>query len=214
MSTRLLCSKLTSLRLFSSSTHAIKPKLASLPSGSVENKQSSFENSTNDHSSDDGDSQIIYVDGSCMGHGLPDSKAGIGIFWGPDDPRNRGLRLDRTTSNRVELHAARYAIRQARSLGLKSVTIRSDSLYLCNAINHWMPRWEKAGWKLSNNKPAKNIDLLVEIQDQMKEIEVKLEWVRGHSDDVFNQRAHELAQFGASCPISDPIEDKFGKERA
>lgn len=35
----------------------------------------------------DGDGYtIVYIDGSCSNNGLPNAKAGIGIYFGPENP--------------------------------------------------------------------------------------------------------------------------------
>jgi len=32
--------------------------------------------------------QVVYSDGACKGNGKIGSTAGVGVFWGPDDPRS------------------------------------------------------------------------------------------------------------------------------
>lgn len=36
---------------------------------------------------DEGDWDVVYSDGACKGNGQVGSVAGIGVWWGPDDPR-------------------------------------------------------------------------------------------------------------------------------
>lgn len=36
---------------------------------------------------DEGDWDVVYSDGACKGNGQMGAVAGIGIWWGPDDPR-------------------------------------------------------------------------------------------------------------------------------
>ncbi len=39
-------------------------------------------------SSNSGNTMIVYTDGSCRGNGRVGSEAGIGVWWGKDDPRH------------------------------------------------------------------------------------------------------------------------------
>ncbi|KAF6756681.1 hypothetical protein DFP72DRAFT_810001, partial [Ephemerocybe angulata] len=36
----------------------------------------------------------VYTDGSCIGNGTEDARCGSGIWYAPDDPRNKALRVD------------------------------------------------------------------------------------------------------------------------
>ena len=36
---------------------------------------------------DEGDWDVVYSDGACKGNGQVGSVAGVGVWWGPDDPR-------------------------------------------------------------------------------------------------------------------------------
>lgn len=142
-------------------------------------------------------STVVYVDGSCLNHGSHNPRAGIGVYWGPGDRRNSSVSLKETSSDRLELYAAQYAIEQAENEGLDSLIIRSDSQYLCKTLNNWIHKWKNNGWLLSNGKTAKNLDILLDIDERRERLKVKFEWVPGHSGDVGNLKAHELAQTGA-----------------
>ena len=61
----------------------------------------------------------VYIDGSCVGNGSNNAKAGIGLFWGDNHPWNISNALvqeDREilTNNRAELRAAIRAVEIAR----------------------------------------------------------------------------------------------------
>ena len=46
----------------------------------------------------------IYTDGACRGNGTPHARAGYGVYYGPNDPRNISERLSGAqTNNRAEL---------------------------------------------------------------------------------------------------------------
>ncbi|TEB25568.1 hypothetical protein FA13DRAFT_1637210 [Coprinellus micaceus] len=57
---------------------------------------------------------IVYTDGSCTGNGTLNAKAGSGIWYGPDDPRNTAIKLAGKghTNNSGELTAVLVAIQQ------------------------------------------------------------------------------------------------------
>lgn len=38
--------------------------------------------------SDESECIVVYCDGACKGNGRVDSIAGVGVFWGPNDPRS------------------------------------------------------------------------------------------------------------------------------
>ena len=37
--------------------------------------------------SDNSGEEIVYCDGACKGNGKANSVAGVGVWWGPEDPR-------------------------------------------------------------------------------------------------------------------------------
>lgn len=55
----------------------------------------------------DGEHIIIYTDGACKSNGTGLAVAGYGVFFGPNDLRNRAVPLEGSvqTNNRAELQA-------------------------------------------------------------------------------------------------------------
>jgi len=47
----------------------------------------------------------VYCDGSCIHNGLPNAKAGIGVYFGDNDPRNVSESISGNTNNIAELTA-------------------------------------------------------------------------------------------------------------
>ena len=82
----------------------------------------------------------VYTDGSCIHNGKPNAKAGIGIFFGVDDPRNVSKRIEgKQTNNRAELTAiieAYYIIEEDIKQG-RSILIMSDSLYSIRSLSSY-----------------------------------------------------------------------------
>jgi ribonuclease HI len=71
----------------------------------------------------------------------------VGVYW-PDRPQNNISEpmSGRATNQRAEIEAARRGIEQAKSQGYREVTVRTDSQYVKNAAESWIPNWEREGW--------------------------------------------------------------------
>jgi ribonuclease HI len=82
----------------------------------------------------------VYTDGSCIHNGKINAKAGIGIFFGPDDTRNVSKRIEgKQTNNRAELTAlieAYYIIEEDINEG-KRISVMSDSLYAIRSLTSY-----------------------------------------------------------------------------
>jgi ribonuclease HI len=134
---------------------------------------------------------IAYADGSCLGNPGP---GGWGIVLVGDD----GSRLEfsgaaaSTTNNRMEITAAVEALRRLPP-GI-DVSIRTDSQYLVKTMT--------LGWKR-----RENLDLWKILDAEVAQRKVTWEWVRGHSGNILNERADELARNAAlGKPQSPPLD--------
>lgn len=73
----------------------------------------------------------VYTDGSCENNGQEDARAGAGIWYGPDDERNKALRVPKNmpqTNQTAELLAV-YHVVQATPPGAQ-LHIKTDSRYV------------------------------------------------------------------------------------
>ena len=62
------------------------------------------------------------------------------------------------------------------------VNLFSDSQYVVNGITKgWAKRWRSNGWRLSDKRPAENVDLWEQLLELCEKHTVGFEWVRGHS---------------------------------
>jgi ribonuclease HI len=94
----------------------------------------------------------------------------------------------------MELMAAIRALEELkRSCQVKLVT---DSQYVMQGINDWMPNWKKRGWKTAAKQPVKNADLWRLLDEQVSRHQVSWQWVRGHTGHPGNERADLLANRG------------------
>jgi ribonuclease HI len=127
----------------------------------------------------------IYTDGSCFPN--PNGCGGW-AFIAVDNNKiiHRGLGSDKsTTNNRMELTAIIEALEW---LGDEPATIYSDSQYSINSIIIWYDGWVMRG---SVDKKA-NTDLIGYANELYKKKNVKIEWVRGHDGNEYNEMADEL----------------------
>ena len=74
------------------------------------------------------------------------------------------------------------------------LTIHSDSQYVVKAITEgWLNNWIKTGFKGGK----KNKDLWVKYFQLSKKFKIKMQWVKGHADNPYNNRCDELATTAA-----------------
>ena len=138
------------------------------------------------------DEVVIYTDGACKGNPGPGGWGAL-MISGAHRRELRGGELH-TTNNRMELTAAIESL-----AALKRpcrVQLFTDSKYVRNGIMQWLTQWKKRGWKTADKKTDKNADLWVRLEQEIERHEVTWHWVRGHSGDVGNERADELANMG------------------
>lgn len=138
----------------------------------------------------------IYTDGSALGNPGPGGYGVVMIIDGNISEASQGYR--HTTNNRMEMMAVITALNCLED-HKRPVKIYSDSQYTLNGITKgWARNWQKKGWKKSDGKPAKNIDLWKQILDLVDQFQdLTFEWVRGHAGDPMNERADELANNAA-----------------
>ncbi len=94
----------------------------------------------------------------------------------------------------MELQAVIGALSSLKVTGW-DVTIYSDSAYVVNAFKQkWLDKWQINGWRNSKKEPVANQDLWRELLALTAKNRVKMEKVKGHSGDLYNERCDELAR--------------------
>lgn len=138
-----------------------------------------------------------WTDGACSGNPGP---GGWGVLMramrGNTVARERTLKGGEaaTTNNRMELLAAINAL---EALTRPSrITITTDSAYVKNGVTGWISGWKRNGWKTSNRKPVKNVDLWQRLDAAQSRHQVTWKWIKGHAGHAGNERADELAREG------------------
>ncbi len=131
----------------------------------------------------------IYTDGACRGNPGPGGWGAL-ITTADGDQELSGAEND-TTNNRMELTAAIMALREVPA-GSK-VDLYTDSKYVMDGLNEWMPAWKKRGWKTADRKPVKNQDLWQALDEVSARHQVRWHWVKGHAGNDGNERVDRLA---------------------
>ena len=132
----------------------------------------------------------IWTDGSCISNPGPAGWAAI-LKCGSREREILG-KVPSATNNAMEITAA---IRGLQALKKSSrVRLYTDSAYLAGAFGqNWIEGWKKRGWKNSQKEPVANRELWEELEAAIAPHDVEWVVVKGHSDDVMNNRAHDLA---------------------
>ncbi len=135
---------------------------------------------------------VIYTDGACKGN---PGVGGWGAFLSYQGKQKEmcGGELN-TTNNRMELMAAIEALNSLKREC--EVELFTDSQYVKNGINEWMANWKKRGWKTAAKKAVKNQDLWMALDEAVQQHNVEWKWVKGHSGDIGNDKADDLANQG------------------
>lgn len=132
----------------------------------------------------------IWTDGACSGNPGPGGWGAV-LRYGETEKEFSGAE-PATTNNRMELTAAIEALNALK----KPVRVRlhTDSKYVMDGVTKWIHGWKKNGWKTADKKPVKNDDLWRKLEEAASRHQVEWKWVKGHADDVMNNRADELAR--------------------
>ncbi|HZP66659.1 MAG TPA: ribonuclease HI [Rudaea sp.] len=134
-----------------------------------------------------------FTDGACLGNPGPGGWAAVLRYKTVQKELSGGERA--TTNNRMELMAAIRALEALRRTS--SVRLTTDSQYLKQGIEEWLPRWRANGWRTSDKKPVKNQDLWERLAAAAAAHRVEWLWTRGHAGHPENELADRLAREAA-----------------
>lgn len=138
----------------------------------------------------------VFTDGACRGNPGPGGWGAL-LQYGENEKKLYGGE-ENTTNNRMELLAAIKALEALSETC--SIILTTDSKYVKQGINEWMPKWKKNGWKTASKKPVKNQDLWQRLDEQVQRHKqagkIDWQWVKGHSGHRENDIADQLANQG------------------
>ena len=78
-----------------------------------------------------------------------------------------------------------------------SISLYTDSRYVMNGVQSWLPRWKENGWKTASKKPVLNKDLWQQLDKAVSRHDIEWNWVKGHAGNKFNERCDMLARNAA-----------------
>ena len=145
----------------------------------------------------------IYTDGSAKGNPGP---GGYGIVLLSDEGHRKEVAKGyrKTTNNRMELLSVIVALEMLKVRPM-DVLVYSDSKYVVDAVERkWVFNWEK---KYFNKK--KNVDLWKRFLIVYRQHNVKFVWVKGHANNVENERCDKLAVAAAEAEQQHDVDKGY-----
>ncbi|MDA3913199.1 ribonuclease HI [Oleiagrimonas sp.] len=142
-----------------------------------------------------GDMVELFTDGACLGNPGPGGWAAL-LRSGSRERMLAGGDPD-TTNNRMELMAVIAGLEALK----RSCTVQltTDSRYVMQGVEQWVPRWQANGWRTADRKPVKNQDLWQRLMAATGPHVIRWQWVRGHSGHPENERVDDAARTQAEA---------------
>ena len=152
----------------------------------------------------------VFTDGACSNNGKVTAKAGLGVYFGENDPRNVSKRIiGKQSNNTAELSAVIevFSILKDEIQSNQEIAIYSDSTYTIRWCGEYGRKCERNGFKSQKSIP--NLELGKELYLLCKENpNVKLEHIRAHTGltdelSLGNEGADMMANLAIglkSCP--------------
>lgn len=136
---------------------------------------------------------LLHTDGSALGNPGPGGWAAI-IQVGKKEVELSGGE-SHTTNNRMEMTAVIEGLKwiKVHQGTPKTVRLFSDSSLVVKSLNE--------GWKRKANQ-----DLWAQLDSAAEGFSLHAEWVKGHADNVYNQRCDALAVAEAKRSASDSMQ--------
>jgi ribonuclease HI len=135
---------------------------------------------------------IVFTDGACRMNPGPGGW-GVLLKAGEMERELWGGEAN-TTNNRMELTAV---IRALEALAPPAtMQLYTDSKYVQQGISEWIHNWKRNGWRTSDKKAVKNVDLWQRLDALCGRHDITWNWVKGHAGHPGNERADKLANRG------------------
>ena len=138
----------------------------------------------------------VYTDGACSNNGQRGAKAGLGVYFGENDPRNCSERIEgKQTNNTAELKAIIKAaeILYREILAGFTVNIYSDSSYAIRCCTTYGEKMENRNW--IKKKPIPNQELVKQAYYTFKDKKnVHFNYIAAHTG---KEDEHSLGNEGA-----------------
>lgn len=133
----------------------------------------------------------IYTDGACSGNPGPGGYGAVLLYNGIRKELSGGYKT--TTNNRMEILAVIKALEALKQEC--EINLYSDSKYVIDALSKgWAKKWKDNNWKRNRSDKALNVDLWERLLNLIKKHNINYIWVKGHADNVENERCDYLAR--------------------
>lgn len=152
----------------------------------------------------------VYTDGACLNNGKLNAFAGIGIFFGVNDPRNVSKNITGKQSNNVaELTAIKdvYDIIKKDLALNKKITIVTDSEYALKCVTTYGMKCHKKNWNVDipNKELVRSTYELYKNNKNVNFICVKAHTEKTDLHSIGNNGADKLANLAIGlthCPYN------------
>lgn len=160
----------------------------------------------------------VYTDGACSNNGRPNAKAGLGVYFGENDARNKYARITgKQTNNRAEVMAILTAanILYREILAGYDIHIYSDSTYAMRCCGEYGEKLHSKNW--ASKKPIPNLELVKTAYETFKKYDnITFHYIAAHTglDDEHsrgNEGADRLANLAigqTSCQYANKSKKK------
>ena len=133
----------------------------------------------------------IYTDGACSGNHGAGGWVALLRYGSTEKELSGGAQ--QTTNNRMELTAVIEALKALKKAC--DIVLYTDSRYVMDGIQKWLPNWKINNWRTTNKKSAvKNIELWQELDALQSQHNIQWVWVKGHNGHPENERVDKLAR--------------------
>lgn len=135
----------------------------------------------------------LFTDGACLGNPGPGGWAAL-LRWGGIEKLLAAGEAS-TTNNRMELMAAISGLEALKRPC--TVVLTTDSRYVMQGVEQWVPKWRANGWRTAGKQAVKNQDLWQRLAAACDRHAVRWQWVKGHSGHPENERVDQAARAAA-----------------
>lgn len=126
----------------------------------------------------------------------------------------KSLNSPNSTNNEAELCAVITSLEKALLIpNLTDLTIYTDSNYIVTSFNENINKWKQNNWERIDNKKIVHLNewLIIDkyiTEFKEKNINLKIEWVKGHSDSYCNNIADLYSIIGSNGSIVNAANNK------
>lgn len=131
----------------------------------------------------------MFTDGACSGNPGPGAYACILQYQGHE--KIISDYNSETTNNQMELTAVIKGLEALKYPCIVKIT--SDSKYVVDGATSWLKSWKSNGWKQSNKKTIKNLELWQRLDELLQIHDVSFTWIKGHNQHFYNEKCDKIA---------------------